>query len=124
MVFELTAYCDESETTDQMLCIAGYLGPAAEWETLDPKWNRGLRHHKITEYHAHPCDKGIDEFAGRSIAERAAISQDFIGFINSVRISALVVLLDTQDWKVGLGPSGRSTYRLLRIPTSQRSYSS
>lgn len=103
-MLDLTVFCDESETAGQMLSIAGYLGPAREWEALEPKWREALRTYKITEYHAHHCDKGIGEFAGRSIAERAAISRDFINLIDSVQINAVAVMLDTQDWKSTLGP--------------------
>ena len=52
MAVDLCAYCDESGTEGRDFVVAGWVGPAAEWEKLDAPWKCSLKDAGLLEFKA------------------------------------------------------------------------
>src|SRR4051812_29426330 len=64
----LELYLDDAGSHDSAVAaaLAGYIGPAAEWELLEGKWNAFLQREGLKFYHTVDCAQAVKAFAGRS----------------------------------------------------------
>jgi hypothetical protein len=95
-MFEITAYCDESESAHQVHALAGYWAAAKEWERFEAAWNAELAAVGLTEFHAADCEHGKGEFAGRR--DRLTLPGAFIDIINQFDVNGVWCAIDLRGW--------------------------
>src|SRR4051812_11488992 len=74
----LEIYLDDAGTHDDAVTavIAGYIGPASEWEQLETKWNALLGREDLKFYHSTDSAATFGLFAGRSHAACNALHKE------------------------------------------------
>jgi hypothetical protein len=69
------AYLDESEEPGAAIfAVGGFVGRAATWEKLQPKWLAMLPQ-GIPYFHATDCFGGREDFGGMDIPDRVRLSR-------------------------------------------------
>jgi hypothetical protein len=96
-------YCDESEDKEsKVLSLAGFLGKAEDWETLQEEWITRVKPTGVSAYHMTDCDNGQGEFSdskGWTKRGRTQLTTDLIEIITkyNVYLLGLSVLLDDYE---------------------------
>lgn len=81
----LVAYMDESgiHAGSRICAIAGYVGPAEEWQTFEHRWKRAITDAGITAFHMATFQSRRGEFAGWSDLRREQLLAELVGIIKA-----------------------------------------
>lgn len=104
------AYCDESIVTGEVLVIAGYMGPLAQWESLDSAWKyqchhpnprkEGRRYSPIREFKAADCENRTKIFRHwNNPADRKACAAAFAQIVSQSNLLGVATVVDLKAYR-------------------------
>jgi hypothetical protein len=79
----LEAYFDDGSSHEDAAAtvLAGYVGPASEWQLLATDWNALLKREKLPYYHSVDAAHGRKHFKGRTKEVRNALHREIVEMI-------------------------------------------
>jgi hypothetical protein len=93
---DVTAYCDESEMTDSVYVVAGYVAPRADWDALAGPWTDALAAEGLAEFKMSAC-QGQDERQRRFLDIIAA--HDLHACVSVIDLSAYYAVAEEMKRK-------------------------
>src|SRR5579863_9684925 len=85
LIMAVRLYADESEDAEEkVIAVAGFIGLADQWESLQDKWIARVKPTGVSAYHMTDCENGWGEFSdkkGWTKADRTQLTTDLIEII-------------------------------------------